>query len=128
MGMKTKKATVIDRSKPNEFMVRAAQVGLARKSNTSHIGTEFSLGDKILHLSSARCTGEVFTLTYDDIMKIVSWFHEPSSNKPIDTDYASVANRNELKKRKPKILKYYKDLEEKNPGRYSHAITYAESL
>ena len=58
----------------NHKMIRATQVGKAHQAGISAMGSKYKMGDVILHMSSARATGEVFILTRAEIYKVFTEF------------------------------------------------------
>lgn len=51
--------------------VRAQKIP-AKRGGISALGSKYLRGEIILHLSSNRNTGEVFTLTLEDLLKVLT--------------------------------------------------------
>jgi len=52
--------------------IKRVQKCFAIRKGKSSMGTKYKKDDVIVHLSSARATGEVFTLTQKDLDKIIA--------------------------------------------------------
>mgnify|MGYP005616273633 CR=1 FL=1 len=78
--------------KKNDYpMVRVTQVGKAQQAGFSAMGKRYLRGDLILHISSARATGEVFTFTRDEVMSIYLEFARTKYHRKIKPSRAREA-------------------------------------
>lgn len=59
------------RSKGQPQTIKRVQKSFAFRKGTSSMGSKYKKGDVIVHFSSARSTGESFSLTEGDLQKLV---------------------------------------------------------
>ncbi len=55
-----------------EYKQTRVQKIVSPKKGTSALGSRFIKGQEIVHISSSRATGEVFTLTLGDLYKLIN--------------------------------------------------------
>jgi hypothetical protein len=66
-----------------DFKVVQVQTTLAPRRRLSSMGAKIKKGDRILHISSSRATGEVFVFTRDEISNLYLEMYDPSPFKSL---------------------------------------------